>query len=73
MEKQDIAGNLLESKKIKMKDYYCDYCKCGLSYSSEFDDIYCKNCDTWDEECNDREECPFCEGRPEKPSDYYDQ
>lgn len=37
---------------------------------SKYNGLFCKKCDTWlNTKCLDEWECPFCDCRPDKPSD----
>lgn len=56
-----------------MKTRYCQNGEHELSYSREFDAMYCQICDTWDEFKCDDPNCVYCLGRPERPSGYYDK
>lgn len=49
--------------------YYCDECGCELKLNCYYDAYFCPDCDTWAEKKCEDEFCPFCLGRPNKPSE----
>lgn len=49
-------------------EYLCESCNGVLNLNPMYDAYFCPKCDTWAEKkCTD-ENCYFCVGRPDKPS-----
>lgn len=49
--------------------YYCEECGKILKRNPVYDAYFCSSCDTWAEKKCDDENCYFCPGRPDKPSE----
>ncbi len=41
-----------------------------VDLSDEYDSAFCRTCDVWlSPKCSDPNGCPYCEARPDKPSE----